>query len=72
MSAVKEGNYNGAPPVLSRWTDKRHSIKGMLTSSGIRDEIKKVLKQPGYDDGSAGPVLVRSVLSRVRRPITQC
>ena len=25
----------------------------------IREEIKKVLKQPGYDDGSAGPVFVR-------------
>ncbi|KAK1927065.1 heme peroxidase [Papiliotrema laurentii] len=27
--------------------------------NGIREEIKKVLKQPGYDDGSAGPVFVR-------------
>ncbi|RSH88655.1 hypothetical protein EHS25_002882 [Saitozyma podzolica] len=26
---------------------------------GIREEIKKVMKQPGYDDGSAGPVFVR-------------
>ena len=26
---------------------------------GIRNEVRKILKQPGYDDGSAGPVLVR-------------
>ncbi|KAK4689509.1 hypothetical protein P7C73_g603, partial [Tremellales sp. Uapishka_1] len=26
---------------------------------GIREEVKKILKQPGYDDGSIGPVLVR-------------
>ncbi|WVQ74875.1 hypothetical protein IAR50_004482 [Cryptococcus sp. DSM 104548] len=25
----------------------------------LREEIRKVMKQPGYDDGSAGPVLVR-------------
>ncbi|WVF72724.1 hypothetical protein IAT40_007542 [Kwoniella sp. CBS 6097] len=27
--------------------------------NGIREQVKKILKQPGYDDGSAGPVLVR-------------
>ncbi|WOO82543.1 Putative heme-binding peroxidase [Vanrija pseudolonga] len=26
---------------------------------GIRAEVKKILKRPGYDDGSIGPVLVR-------------
>lgn len=26
---------------------------------GIRNEVKKILKRPGYDDGSIGPVLVR-------------
>jgi catalase (peroxidase I) len=25
----------------------------------VREDIKKILKQPEYDDGSAGPVLVR-------------
>ncbi|ORY35461.1 heme peroxidase [Naematelia encephala] len=27
--------------------------------NAIKEEVKKVLKQPGYDDGSAGPVFVR-------------
>lgn len=34
----------------------------MLTDflrSALKEEIKKIMKQPGYDDGSAGPVLVR-------------
>jgi cytochrome c peroxidase len=26
---------------------------------GIKAQIKKVMKQPEYDDGSAGPVFVR-------------
>lgn len=26
---------------------------------GIRNEVRKILKKPGYDDGSIGPVLVR-------------
>ncbi|WVQ68128.1 uncharacterized protein L199_006334 [Kwoniella botswanensis] len=26
---------------------------------GIREQVRKIMKQPGYDDGSAGPVLVR-------------
>lgn len=35
----------------------------MASKSGdydaVREDIKKLLKQPEYDDGSAGPVLVR-------------
>nr|XP_031860017.1 uncharacterized protein CI109_004625 [Kwoniella shandongensis]KAA5527089.1 hypothetical protein CI109_004625 [Kwoniella shandongensis] len=31
--------------------------------NALREEIKKVLKQPGYDDGSAGPVFVRDRLA---------
>ncbi|CAG8468878.1 4100_t:CDS:2 [Paraglomus occultum] len=27
--------------------------------TAVREDIKKILPQPGYDDGSAGPVLVR-------------
>ncbi len=30
-----------------------------MMDRGIKKEVKKVLKQPGYDDGSAGPVFVR-------------
>lgn len=33
------------------------SQKGDFAS--VREDIKKLLKQPEYDDGSAGPVLVR-------------
>lgn len=34
---------------------------GAAESLGIKEQIKKVMKQPQYDDGSAGPVFVRSV-----------
>ena len=27
--------------------------------AAVREDIKKILPQPGYDDGSAGPILVR-------------
>lgn len=39
-----------------------------LTHPGIREEIKKVMKQPGYDDGSAGPVFVRYVRAGTLTP----
>jgi hypothetical protein len=51
MSAVKQGDFNG---ISSQ--DRFESINGVI---GIKDEVKKVLRQPGYDDGSAGPVFVR-------------
>lgn len=39
------------------------SVTGHRADSGegIKAEVKKVLKQPAYDDGSAGPVFVRYV-----------
>jgi hypothetical protein len=51
MAAVKEGDYEGEYLF--------NPIDSADTRSGIRGEVRKILKQPGYDDGSAGPVLVR-------------
>jgi len=54
MTTVNEKDYDGK---LSC------SHVAMADRTGIKEQIRKVMKQPEYDDGSAGPVFVRCVLN---------
>lgn len=51
---------------LNTKTERQHNIDKMVQAksqkgdfAAVREDIKKLLNQPEYDDGSAGPVLVR-------------
>lgn len=59
MTTVSDKDYDGKLHDQAEWDRKGDAAE----STGIRDQIKKVLKQPQYDDGSAGPVFVRYVPS---------
>lgn len=62
MTTVSDKDYDGEQ-LLCRYQcgqlRRRTGVKYMLTVQGIKEQIKKVMKQPQYDDGSAGPVFVR-------------